>query len=87
MPLPDNYKLLHTTEILTEPPLVAKTYQAPHRYTGRRIVVEDRMGKTLFDTGDHYDIGNACNAIDRWANIEINAGRMKPQRDLVESRK
>ncbi len=87
MPLPESYKFLHTTEILTTPPLVARTYQTPHRYTGRRVVVSDRAGRVVFDSQDACDIGNACDHVDRWATREFNAGRLKPQSDLVEARK
>lgn len=87
MPLPHGYKLLHTTELLTEPPLVARTYQVPHRTTGRRVVVEDRAGTVQFDTDDCYDIANACDKVDCWATARIRAGRLKPQEDLVQAGK
>lgn len=36
------------------------------RRTGRRIVVRDAEGGTLFDTSDQYDLGNATNRLDLW---------------------
>lgn len=41
-------------------------YETSSRRTGRRIVVTDDDGATLFDSGDHYDLANASNALDRW---------------------
>ncbi|HVK07655.1 MAG TPA: hypothetical protein VM597_02645 [Gemmataceae bacterium] len=82
------YTKLHTTELLTDPPLAAHTYQTPHRHPlGRRIVVKDRAGVTQFDTDDHTDIGNACDAVDQWATAMIKAGVLGLHRDFKESEK
>jgi hypothetical protein len=70
------YKYLHRTELMTEPPLAAETYQTPDRQTGRRILVKTAAGELLFDTDDHYDIGNACDAVDRWATNQIRRGKL-----------
>lgn len=81
------YTKLHTTELMTDPPLAAHTYQTPHRASGRRIVVKDKAGVTQFDTDDHCDIGNACDAVDRWATDMINAGVLGLHRDMKLSQK
>lgn len=35
------------------------------RIGGRRIVIQEH-GKTVFDTDDQYDHGNACNRAEIW---------------------
>lgn len=37
-----------------------------HRRGGTRYQVLDVEGRLLFDTQDHYDFGNAVNAVERW---------------------
>jgi hypothetical protein len=44
----------------------ALLYQSPGRYSGRRIVVVAQDGRTLFDTGDRHDLGNAMILYASW---------------------
>lgn len=74
-----SYPLLHTTQLLTDPPLAAFTYRSPHRESGRRIVVTTKEGQEVFDTGDHVDIANACEAVDHWFTQEAKQGKYRPK--------
>lgn len=46
-------------------------YSTTSRKSGRRFVVKDRGGKTLFSSGDCADFGNAQDMLDRWLAGEI----------------
>lgn len=46
--------------------MIVGLFGTPYRASGRRFRVELSDGKFLFDTGNHYDIGNAKNSLDRW---------------------
>ena len=67
-------RLLLTEPLPTLPPLVAEKWQTAGRDCGRRIVVKDAAGTVVFDTDDHYDIGNAFNSFETWLNAQVGNG-------------
>jgi hypothetical protein len=51
----------------------ATLWKTPTRPNGRRIQVRDEVRRPLFDTGDHFDLANATNALGLWLD-----GQVKP---------
>ena len=74
------YRLLETAAVrLPGRVLTARLYQNPLRSSGRRIVVTDARGLTVFDTGDQYDHANAAAALDNWLAAERAKAEPQPQ--------
>lgn len=46
--------------------LTARLYRSPYRYTGRRVILYDASGAVVYDTGNCYDLANACANACRW---------------------